>query len=330
MSKVIANPKTYTGKELESIFFRPMLTGPDALDLGVRVMYNMPVPTTLNYWRRSGDVLKPYQVGFQGGAVADKFQKTIDLKKVKAELGFDPTTYFQMIYENITNRSDVNLQDLTGTDLEKAETALFRESIAESIRATMWLGDTSRAGDLTYNTFDGFLKRLIADLGDGTGETVKSVAWQDMTDPDGAETLFRNLWDAAPTVLKQMKAQGNLVYLVTSDVYANYEDSLEAPVLESAAAAKINGRPGLTWRGTPIIDVTIGDYLPLFPELPQSFAILTDRRNLNLAVNTNAYPGTEVRMWYNEDEIQNRQRAIFMAGCDYLLPELIMFSQLNP
>ena len=50
MGKVIKNPKTYEGRELEQIFFRPLLTGPDAADLGVKIMYNMPVPTTLNFW----------------------------------------------------------------------------------------------------------------------------------------------------------------------------------------------------------------------------------------------------------------------------------------
>ena len=57
--------------------------------------------------------------------------------------------------------------------------------------------------------------------------------------------------------------------------------------------------------------------------MPKSFAFLTDRRNLALAVNTNDYPGTEVRMWYNPDVMENRQRAIFMAGCDFLFPELV-------
>lgn len=42
----IENPKTYTGRDLETIFFRPMLTGPDAAALGIKIMYNMPVPTT--------------------------------------------------------------------------------------------------------------------------------------------------------------------------------------------------------------------------------------------------------------------------------------------
>lgn len=28
-------------------------------------------------------------------------------------------------------------------------------------------------------------------------------------------------------------------------------------------------------------------------------------------------------MWYNPDQMENRQRAVFMAGCDFLLPELM-------
>ena len=64
MGKVIKNPKTYEGRELEQIFFRPMLTGPDAADLGVKIMYNMPVPTTLNFWKRAVDVLKVYKKGW--------------------------------------------------------------------------------------------------------------------------------------------------------------------------------------------------------------------------------------------------------------------------
>ena len=67
----------------------------------------------------------------------------------------------------------------------------------------------------------------------------------------------------------------------------------------------------------------ITGYFPNVVDLPHSFAILTDRRNIALAVNTNDFPGTEVRMWYNPDVMENRQRAIFMAGCDYLLPELV-------
>lgn len=323
MGKVIENPKNYTGRELEQIFFRPMLTGPDAADLGVKVMYNMPVPTTLNLWKRAVDVLKKYQGEWQGGEIAKKSQKTINLFKVKSEMGYESSDYFGMIYELITNRSDVNLDDLSGTELEAAETALFKEAIAEAIRVTMWCGDTSR--DSGFNSFDGFLKRIKADIGTGEND-VKSIACPSMAAPDAAETVLKDLLDNAPLVLKQFKDQGNLVYLVTSDIYQNYEESLDAVVLESAYAAKQNGRPGLKYKGIPLVDVKLAGYLPTMADMPQSFAILTDRRNLAMAVNTSDFPGTEVRMWYNPDAMQNRQRAIFMAGCDYLLPEMIVIA----
>ena len=39
----LENAKTYTGKNLETIFFRPMLSGPSAIDLGVRSRETGPV-----------------------------------------------------------------------------------------------------------------------------------------------------------------------------------------------------------------------------------------------------------------------------------------------
>ena len=35
----IENPKSYTGRDLETIFFRPMLTGPDATSLGLSLIH---------------------------------------------------------------------------------------------------------------------------------------------------------------------------------------------------------------------------------------------------------------------------------------------------
>ena len=315
----IENPKNYSGRDLETIFFRPMLSGPDARALGIKVMYNTPVPTTLQFWKRAGDILQKYTAaGWKGGDAATKYSKQIALSKVKAEAGFSAEDYFNMVYELITGRPDVNLDDLTGTELEAAETALFKEAIAESIRATMWLGDTEREGALS--TFDGFLKRLLADTGD-TENDVRCTGF----DPAGetAEKLLKRLWDEAPDVLRAFKPQGELVYLVTSDIYARYEEELDGVALEAAYLAKQNGREGLSFRGIPVIDIQVAPYLRSCPELPQSFALLTDRRNLALAVNTADFPGTEVRMWYNPDQMENRQRAVFMAGCDYLLPELV-------
>ncbi|MFQ8805734.1 MAG: hypothetical protein ACLR8Y_12360 [Alistipes indistinctus] len=122
---------------------------------------------------------------------------------MKAEVGYSADDYFNMVYELITNRSDVNLDDLSGTELEAAETALFKEAIAESIRATMWLGDTSRSD--TLNTFDGFLKRLTADIG-STDTDIKNTtipaSFTANSDPDAAENLLKQVWNNASELLK--------------------------------------------------------------------------------------------------------------------------------
>ena len=61
MSNIIVNPKNYTGNELETIFFRPLLSGPSAENLGIRVLYNMPIPTVVQVWDHTGNVLSPYE-----------------------------------------------------------------------------------------------------------------------------------------------------------------------------------------------------------------------------------------------------------------------------
>lgn len=324
MSK-IEQPKSYTGADLETIFFRPMLSGPDAQELGIKVLYNMPVPTTLQFWKRSGDILQKYaSSGWSGGASASKFQKSIALSRVKAEVGYSAEDYFSMVYELITASADVNLDDLSGTVLETAETALFKEAIAESIRATMWLGDTARTGATAkYTTFDGFIKRIKTDIVAGETDIAKLTYPVVKEDENLGEMVLKGLWDKSSQLLKAFKSQGNLVFLVTSDIYEQYESALDSVVLDSAYLAKQSGREGLSYRGIPVIDIQVSGYLADVADMPQSFALLTDRRNLALAVNTNDFPGTEVRMWYNPDLMENRQRAIFMAGCDYLLPELL-------
>lgn len=319
----IENIKTYNGQVLDNIFFRPMLTGKSAEELGIRVMYNVPVPTVLHFWKRTGDVLKKFtSSGWSGGAPASKYQKTIPLSKVKAEMAYSADDYFSTVYELITGRADVNLDDLSGTELEEAETSLFRASIAEGIRATMWYGDLQRTSAL--NTFDGFIKNLMTQA---DSDRVPHFAYiPEKGSSQWAERLLKRLWEESEEQLRAVRSEGELAFFVTSDVYNAYEESLDSVAIESAYMAKQMGRERLYYRGIPVIDVQLNGYHEQIDNLPHSFALLADKRNLALAVNTNDFPGTEVRMWYNPDLMENRQRAIFMAGCEYLLPELVTFA----
>ncbi len=319
---LIETPKTYTGHDLETIFFRPMLTGESAEELGIRILYNMPTPTTIQLWDSPGNVLQKYtEAGWTGGSSATKGQKTIRLERVKAELGFSAADYFSLVYELIAGRADVNLDDLTGTELEQAETELFRRAIAESIRATMWIGDTESDGAL--NCFDGFMT-LCTRL--GTEGACPEYGYEQalMENEDAGYMLLDKLWENAGEELKHLKREGQLAYFVTSDIYESYERYLDSKGVESAYSGMTNGRQGLYYRGIPIYDIHMGTYL-MKSDLPSSMGLLTDRRNLALAVNTNEFPGTEVRMWYNPDLMENRQRAVFMAGCEVVDERLVSF-----
>lgn len=317
---LIENTKTYTGNDLETIFFRPMLTGENAEQLGIRMLYNMPVPTTIQLWSPRADILQDYEAGWKGGDSAQRVQKTIEMQKIKAEVGFSASDYFQQVYEQIVGRADVNLDDLTGTELEAAETEMFRAAIAESLRVTMWIGDTAATA---YNKFDGFVKKIA------NSEDVQSVSVAEATPTkDNILSILNSMWTAATPELKAMKADGNLVFLVTSNVYDAYEQYLDSCGSDGAYNDLSNGRRELSYHGIKIIDMGISQFLTA-ARLPESLCMLTDRRNLVLAVNTADYPGSEVRMWYNPDAMENRQRAIFMVGCEVLDESLVVTADFN-
>ena len=294
----LENAKQYTGSDLENIFFRPILSGPSAGELGVRVLYNMPVPTTIQLWEGQRNVLQKYTAaGWSGGSAANKLQKTIALSRVKAELGFSAADYFSLVYEKIAARADVNMDDLTGSELEQAETSLFKQAIAEGIRATMWVGDTTAASG--FNTFDGFLKSVKAGA---EQERFHNSVYEaaDFTNPEKIVAILDDLWQNADERIKDRKAEGQLAFFVTSDLYYAYEKYLDSKGADAAYAESTNGRQGLAYHGIPLVDV--------------------------LAVNTSDFPGNEVRMWYNPDLMENRQRAVFMAGCDVIDETMLSYA----
>ena len=320
MSK-IENSKTYLGKELENIFFRPGFSGDGAEKLGIRVLYNMPVPTRIHFWHRSEDVLHKYAAaGWVGSPQTERYTKTIDLHRVKAEMSYSADEYFSLVYDSLAQSAITQLDDLTGTELEVAETAIFREAVVESVRATMWLGKTARETGL--NTFDGLLYRIMSDIESQeiAAETFAAVS------PETVQGTLQSVWNMAPLALRQLYAEGQLAYFVTGDIYEAYMDCLDQTDNEAAYLARQSGHNGLMYKGIPLVNMQIDSYLGTYGDIVSSVILLTDRRNLALALNTGDFPGSEVRMWYNPDLMENRQRAIFMAGCDYLLPELISFS----
>ena len=204
---LIENPKTYTGRDLETIFFRPMLKGDDATALGIRVLYNMPVPTTIQMWSPQSDILQEYTSGWSGGNSAERKQKRIELTKIKAEVGFSASDYANQVYELITARADVNLDDLTGSELEQAETEMFRAAIAESLRVMMWIGNVDAE---KFNRFNGFITTLNNYANEGAVTTVNFASTKPSA--DNIISILKDIWDQAPARLKSLKSEDMLAF----------------------------------------------------------------------------------------------------------------------
>ena len=289
MSSIIVNPKNYTGYELDTIFFRPLLSGPSAESLGIRILYNMPMPTVVQIWDRQGNVLSP----------------------------FDQATIFELI----TNRSDVNMEDLSGTELEAAETELFRRSIADSIRMNLWLGDKGGALNTGYTSFDGLLKIVQERVVSGAIANSMTDVSEQLTDYTITE-LFSKIVNEASPRLKGMYDEGQVAFFVSPSIYNRYEAYLDNSFGAAAYQDTQDGRKQLMYHGFPVIPINLEPAIGN-SSLSNEFIIFTDRRNLVMAVNTADSPGSEVRMWYNPDEMENRQRAVFAIGCEILDEELV-------
>ena len=323
MSSIIVNPKNYSGHELETIFFRPLLTGPSAESLGIRILYNMPMPTVVQIWDRKGNVLTPFDQAsaWDGGVKTTHYQKTIPMSRVKAENAFAASDYFSTIFELITNRADVNMEDLSGTELEAAETELFRRAIAESIRMNLWLGDKSGTLGTGYTSFDGLLKLINERVKSGEIANSSKELEVLLSDMSLGEIFSDIVNDASPR-LKGLFPEGQVAFYVSPRIYAYYQNYLDSSYGAASYQDCQTGRPQLMYRGFPVIEVNVD---PAIGEssLSKDFIIFTDRRNMVMAVNTADSPGSEIRMWYNPDQMENRQRAVFAIGCEILDEELV-------
>ena len=323
MSGIIVNPKNYTGRELETIFFRPLMSGPSIESLGIRVLYNMPVPTVVQLWDRTGNVLQSFDEAskWSGGSKSVHYQKTIPLHRVKAENAFSASDYFSTIFELITNRSDVNMEDLSGTELEAAETELFRNAIADSIRMNLWLGDKGGTHNTGYTSFDGLLKIIQERIKEGALHFSDNDLDGRLGDYTIKEIFDQHIANASPR-LKGLFKDGQAAFFVSPDLYSAYEHYLDETFSPVTYGDTQNGRPTLKYHGFPVVEVNLEPAISS-STLSRNFCIFTDRRNLVMAVNTADTPGSEVRMWYNPDEMENRQRAVFAIGCESLDEDLM-------
>ena len=134
--------------------------------------------------------------------------------------------------------------------------------------------------------------------------------------------LFDKLIRGSSPRLKALYPEGEVAFFVSSRLYELYEDYLDDMSMPGGYEDTQFGRGQLKYHGFPVIELNLNPALAS-STLSHEFCIFTDRRNLVMAVNTADTPGSEVRMWYNPDEMENRQRAVFAIGCEILDDDLV-------
>jgi hypothetical protein len=161
----------------------------------------------------------------------------------------------------------------------------------------------------------------------GTVNTIANTAPSALTAGE-SEDIFLDLYVNADKVLKQVPAPQK-VLLVTDLVLENYITYLESLGTERAHMQLENGQAVYYYRGIRIVnpgwDVHLeadfphdsGD-LPAYPHR----VIYTTLDNLVLGLDALSQ-FNETKMWYNEDEEENRFRTKLVMGCQFVHNKLV-------
>lgn len=161
----------------------------------------------------------------------------------------------------------------------------------------------------------------------GMSATIGVVVANDPADDlgtDEAKDAMNKMMKQSPQLLKTLFRTGMLRFYCTFTWLENYQESLEADGTERAHIKTEDGQDTYFFRGIPLIPMgwdedLDADFIEPFPHR----CVLTMPDNLVLNLVSESDFG-ELKMWFNPDENQNRQRIQFRFGVGTWLPEWIV------
>ena len=316
-----------------------------ARDLQRQIFFNDPLKETVSSDIATGTADDDYNdyTGFW-----TRIQNDIDASTIAASqyINLNSTTYLNTAgvaqvatctltgtsgTANITINGTAYLATFTST--LTATAAAFVTSHAATI-AARWHGAvvTSSGADVivTSNTAGTPISvsnavNASGNLAGTTAATQANVAMGSVK-AGGALAAFKAMWAGMPEVLRSYRNSGELRFMVTSSLYDNYTETIEAlNGSEAAYTTLLDGRRVLSFRGVTTIErpewgVHIDE--DFGSEQPHR-ALLTIPRNL--VVGTDGMSDdTNIEMWYEKKTQENYFRAEYKAGTQYIHDELIV------
>lgn len=170
---------------------------------------------------------------------------------------------------------------------------------------------------------------VLVETDAGTGGTwtasaiTANTGAADLAD-DEAKDAMQSMMKQSPQLLKTLFRTGGLRWYCTYTWLENYQESLEADGTEAAHKKTEDGVETYFFRGIPLIPMgwdedLDADFIEPFPHR----CVLTMPDNLVLNLVSEGDFG-ELKMWFNPDENENRQRIQLRMGVGTWLPEWIV------
>lgn len=168
---------------------------------------------------------------------------------------------------------------------------------------------------------------VTGDLSGGNVATTGNTAPSALASGESV-TIFEDLFTNCPRVLKEVP-KNNKIMLVADDVYENYIEYLEGLGTERSHLQLENGQEIYTYRGVKVIPLGWGVHLDAdFPHASGELygyphrVIYTEFMNLVMGMDAMS-EYNQTRIWYNEDEQENRFRNQIKMGTQYVHNEVM-------
>jgi hypothetical protein len=200
--------------------------------------------------------------------------------------------------------------DPAGTPVDRIVVNLLKDALRRDVFRRISFGDTT-SSNADYNQIDGYWQSLIDQSGASNYcvNRVGSSLGTGTLSTGVAAGRFEDIFNQSPLLLKQEGIDGGKAkFLVTRSVWENYYNTLAATgaVTEQAYEKYVNGSARLTFRGIPVIPVTIWDSFLADANNPLA---ATTKHLISFTTTDNHIIGVEnnadlaaIKSWFSDDD----------------------------
>jgi hypothetical protein len=308
---------TWNGILDTDIFFKPTLGSPAlselaTVDLGASHLKRYHIAPVAD------KVLKPYTGCAQGvtGTELDITSKFIQIKPFRMRERWCKDNFtnqlsgsYNLLAQEWLKTGNASF-DPGGTPVDRIIIDLLKDSLRRDVFRRISFGDTTSA-NADFNQIDGYWQSLIDQSGASNYcvQRVGSALGTGTLSANTAQSYFENIFANSSLLLRQEGVDGGRAkFLVTRSVWENYYNTLAATgsVTEQAFSNQVGGLPRLTFRGIPVIPVTLWDSFLADANNPLSS---TTRHLISFTTTDNHIIGVEntgdlsaIKSWFSDDD----------------------------